>query len=158
MVKIAAVLDTTILIGLQRIGRLDLLPALIEPAWTTPAVIEEFGETLEWMSEQAPANVDLERSLRMSLDVGEASAIALAVEKQCRVVLDDRKARLVAHEMGLACIGTVALLIKSKEAGLLETVGPVFDELEEVGFHLGRALREEALRISGESSETVEKP
>lgn len=31
MVKIAAVVDSACLIGLERIGRLDLLPALLDP-------------------------------------------------------------------------------------------------------------------------------
>lgn len=38
MVKIAAVIDSACLIGLERIGRLDLLPALIDPVMVPPAV------------------------------------------------------------------------------------------------------------------------
>jgi hypothetical protein len=38
MVKIAAVVDSACLIGLERIGRLDLLPALRDPIFAPPAV------------------------------------------------------------------------------------------------------------------------
>lgn len=43
MVKIAAVVDSACLIGLERIGRLDLLPALLDPIFAPPAVNREFG-------------------------------------------------------------------------------------------------------------------
>lgn len=42
MVKTAAVVDSACLIGLERIGRLDLLPALIEPIFAPSAVSQEF--------------------------------------------------------------------------------------------------------------------
>ncbi len=38
MVKVAAVIDSACLIGLERIGRLDILPALLEPVFAPPAV------------------------------------------------------------------------------------------------------------------------
>lgn len=43
MVKIAAVIDSACLIGLERIGCLDLLPAMIDPSMAPPAVELEFG-------------------------------------------------------------------------------------------------------------------
>lgn len=43
MVKIPAVVDSTCLLGLERIGRLDLLPALLQTVLAPPAVIDEFG-------------------------------------------------------------------------------------------------------------------
>jgi hypothetical protein len=38
MAKIASVVDSACLIGLERIGRLDLLPALLDPIFAPPAV------------------------------------------------------------------------------------------------------------------------
>jgi predicted nucleic acid-binding protein len=43
MVKIGAVVDSAYLIGLERIGRLDLLPELLDPIFAPPAVNREFG-------------------------------------------------------------------------------------------------------------------
>ena len=43
MVKIAAVVDSACLIGLERIGRLDILSALLDPVFAPPAVNAEFG-------------------------------------------------------------------------------------------------------------------
>jgi len=50
MVKIPAVLDCACLIGLERIGRLDLLPALLDPVIAPPAVVPEFGSRPAWLN------------------------------------------------------------------------------------------------------------
>jgi predicted nucleic acid-binding protein len=46
-VKEPAVADSTCLIGLERIGGLNLLQSLFEPILIPPKVQEEFGVTLE---------------------------------------------------------------------------------------------------------------
>jgi predicted nucleic acid-binding protein len=96
VVKTAAVLDSTCLIGLENIGRLDIAEALLQPAYAPPAVEREFGAAPPWLQIIAPGNETLVVSLKMMLDEGEAEAIALAQEKGLRVILDDRKARGVA--------------------------------------------------------------
>jgi hypothetical protein len=55
MVKIAAVVDSACLIGLERIGRLDLLPALLDPVFAPPAVNQEFGAAPKWLTVERPA-------------------------------------------------------------------------------------------------------
>lgn len=150
MVKPDAVLDATTLIGLERIGQLSLIPKLLDRAFVTTTVADEFGDRLPWMTVSEVADQRLLRALEISVDAGEASAIALAVEKSCRIILDDRKARIVARKMGLEVTGTVGLLIKAKERGLLESIAPVLDSLENNGFHLSVDLRSEALRICQE--------
>lgn len=47
--------DSTCLIGLERIERLDVLPALLEPVLIPPAVQQEFGIALPWLRVEAPA-------------------------------------------------------------------------------------------------------
>ena len=49
MVKQPAILDSACLIGLERIGRLDLLPALVEPVFVPAAVETEFCSRPNWM-------------------------------------------------------------------------------------------------------------
>jgi predicted nucleic acid-binding protein len=47
--------------------------------------------------------------LRTQLDEGESAVIALAAElENSVVVLDDKKTRRVARQMGLSVVGTVA--------------------------------------------------
>ena len=97
MVKIAAVVDSACLIGLERIGRLDLLPALLDPIFAPPAVKQEFGVLPAWMTVERPADVGMVAARRLIGDPGESAAIVLAYEKGLRIILDDRKAREVAQ-------------------------------------------------------------
>lgn len=150
MVKAPIVLDATVLIGLDRIGQLDLIPSLCDPVWVTPEVAAEFGRLQPWMSVQSAPNRALVRSLELTVDAGEASAIALASEKNSRILLDDRKARIAARQLGLTVTGTVGLLLKAKAAGRISLLLPLIDALDQAGFHLSADLRMEALRLAGE--------
>ncbi len=148
--KIAAVVDSTCLIGLERIGRLGLLPVLLSPICAPPAVVSEFGSRPEWLTVCPPANGSTIAALKLVVDSGEAEAIALAQELGCRIILDDRKARMVAQRLGVAVTGTVGLLLKAKQAGVIPSLLPLLDALDANHFYVSRALREEALRLAGE--------
>ena len=78
--KEPAVTDSTCLIGLERIGHLDLLPALFEPVIAPPEVQKEFGVSFSWLQIEAPSDKALVAALKMLADDGEAEAIALASE------------------------------------------------------------------------------
>jgi predicted nucleic acid-binding protein len=56
--------DSTCLIALERIGRLDLLPAVFEQIWIPPAVAAEFGAPLPWLRVRAPADTRRRGGLR----------------------------------------------------------------------------------------------
>lgn len=144
------VADSTCLIGLERIGRLDLLPALFDPIVIPPEVEREFGGLFAWLKVESPANQALIASLKMLVDDGEAEAIGLAYEKGCRLILDDRHARSVARGLGLTMMGTVGILVKAKREGIITYLKPLLDDLAVNSFHLSEALREEALRLAGE--------
>ena len=144
------VVDSTCLIGLEHISRLDLLPALFGPVCAPPEVGRESGLSAAWLKIENPSNPALVAALRMTVDDGEAEAIALAAERKWRIVLDDRRARSVAERMELKIIGTVGILVLAKRAGLLPWIKPLLNELAEKGFHLSEALKRESLRLVGE--------
>ncbi|MGH9942106.1 MAG: DUF3368 domain-containing protein [Pyrinomonadaceae bacterium] len=148
--KEAAIVDSTCLIGLERINLLDVLPALFDPVLIPPAVAREFGTSISWLRIKAPTNHALLSALKLLLDEGEAEAIALASEYGYKLVLDDRQARAVAQNLGLPLIGTVGVLVKAKREGIIPALKSVLDEMEANGFYLRSALKEEALRLVGE--------
>jgi predicted nucleic acid-binding protein len=149
-VKGPIVVDSTCLIGLERIGRLDILPALFDPVVVPPKVAREFGTSLSWLKVEMLVNSALLSALKMLLDDGEAEAITLASERGYRIVLDDRQARSVATNLGLSIVGTVGILIRAKRSGIIPTLKPLLDDLELNGFYLSSALKKEALRLAGE--------
>lgn len=56
----------------------------------------------------------------MQIGKGEASAIALALETADNVlILDDWKARRLAERLGLSVTGTLGVLIKAKNTGII---------------------------------------
>lgn len=145
-----AVVDSTCLIGLERIGRLDILPALFANVVVPPEVAREFGTFLPWLKVEMPASNALTSALKMMLDDGEADAIALASERGYGIVLDDRQARRVAKNLGVAVVGTVGLLFRAKRDGIIPAVRPLLENLELNGFYLSSELKEEALRLANE--------
>lgn len=148
--KIIAVVDSTCLIGLERIGHLELLSGLLEPILAPPSVVSEFGSRPQWLTIEAPVNAGIVAALKLVVDAGEAEAIALAYERGCRIILDDRKARVVARQLGISLTGTVGLLLRAKRVGIVPKLLPLLDALDSNHFFVGRALRVEALRLAGE--------
>lgn len=141
------VADSTCLIALERIGQIEIIPALFEPVLIPPAVAQEFGISLPWLKVESLSDRVLAAALKMMIDDGEAEAIALSQEQKCRIILDDRQARRVGQDMGLRVIGTVGILILAKQRGILSTVKPVLQNLDDTGFYISAALKAEALRI-----------
>ncbi|MEW6743475.1 MAG: DUF3368 domain-containing protein [Planctomycetota bacterium] len=148
-----AVVNSTCVMALERIGRLDILATSYTEVLAPPAVQDEVGGTIEGVIIRAPSDPGVVLALETQLGRGEASAIALAMEIPGAVLLlDEKKARRVAQQLGLRITGTLGLILCAKRRGFLPAVRPILDELERVGFRMTRRLRLEALRLSGEET------
>lgn len=148
--KEAVVSDSTCLIALERIGELDILPALFDPIIIPPEVEREFGTKFSWLQTENLTSNLLVAALRLVVDAGEAEAIALASEKNYLLISDDKQARAGAKQLGVAVIGTIGVLVQAKQSGVVTTIKPILDNLELNSFFISRALREEALKLVGE--------
>lgn len=146
----SVVADTTCLIALERIDKLDLLQRLFSSVIIPPEVTREFKTPPEWLTIQSSSNRDVLASLRLQVDDGEAAAIALAHELKLRIILDDRAGRSVAKQFGLSVMGTIGLLVVAKQRGLVRTVRPLIDDLKRHGFYMNEDLRQEVLRLAAE--------
>ena len=79
----------------------------------------------------------------MQLDPGEASSIALAAETaNSKLIIDEKKGRRVAIEMGLDVTGTVGVLLEASKADIITLDRELADSLDHYGFHLSQELRE----------------
>jgi predicted nucleic acid-binding protein len=88
----------------------------------------------------------------MLLDAGEASAILLAEQTDCRFLLiDERRGREIARRRGLPVVGLAGILLAAKQSGLLESVGPVLADLSRQGYRLSDTLVAEVVRLAGET-------
>lgn len=142
--------DSGCLISLERINRLDILPALFSQVLLPPAVQAEFGVVLPWLKVVPPQDRGMVAALKMLVDEGEAEAIALAYELQYRLIIDDLQGRKVARDLGLQIMGTIGILVMAKQQGIIPALKPVIEALEGVSFYLSEALKAEALNLVGE--------
>ena len=92
--------DTSCLIILEKIGELELLHTVFGEIVVTGEVAAEYGLPLTvWVSIQNPHDKIYQQILEASVDKGEASAIALAVElDDCLLIIDDLKGRNLAEQ------------------------------------------------------------
>jgi len=83
---------------------------------------------------------------------GEAEAIILAVENPGSLLLmDDRRGRLTALNMGVNIIGTVGVLLLAKKKGLIPVIAPEIERLQtHVGFRRREDLKIRVLQEAGE--------
>jgi hypothetical protein len=146
--------DASCLIALDRVGRLDLIPALVSNAVAPPAVIEEFGRKPDWLREMPVQDKTVLATLRAQLDSGEAEAIAVALEHPGSILLiDERQERRLAESLGLSVLGTLGLLVQAKQRGVLEAVRPLMDALIAADFRVSEALYKHVVHLAGEEQE-----
>jgi predicted nucleic acid-binding protein len=140
------------LIILYQIGRLDLLKSIYNKVIITPTVAFECEAPLpEWIEIQSPANTSLQTLLEETIDPGESSAIALAVElKDCYLILDDLRARKVADRMGLSFTGTLGVIAAAKRRGIIAAARPVFEQIRQNNFWISEKFMQQILNELGE--------
>ena len=158
----AAIADSGPLICLARINQLELLPRLFTKILVPPEVWDEVTvrgkdhpgayevSLVTWMTIQAP-DPQLVKPLSILVDAGEAQAIALAqTTDDCTILLDDARARKIAHRLNIKQIGTIGLLLRAKRRGLVETIRPHIDALVENGIYIRKELIDAVLKDAGE--------
>ncbi len=98
-------------------------------------------------------NQQLVSELRNRVNLGEAEAIALAVEvKENRLLIDERLGRQAATEQGLKIIGVLGILLVAKGQGLIATIKPVMDKLMiQASFRLSSQLYTDVLIAANDS-------
>ena len=146
------VANSSCLIALKSAGHLDILAKLYRMVTVPSGVARECGGPLpEWTDVRPFQNQAMCQSLKIQLGHGEAEAITLASELSAvRIILDDKKARRIARQLMLPVTGTMAILIRAKEQGIIRQVRDVIDALRRAGFYTSDELVEEVLREAGE--------
>ena len=159
--------DSSVLIHLAAIGRLELLRVFYGRIVIPPAVWEEVveqgreragaaeveqGKHAGWIGIQSASNQPLLRLLEHELDQGEAHVIALAVEQpEALVLLDESDARQIAAVYNLRKTGAVGVLIRAKREGKIESLRTELDRLRgQGGFWIEEGLYRQALQSVGE--------
>lgn len=157
------VVDTSPLIFLASLDRLDLLETGAEEVFAPPAVLAEIraredraaqevdAASRSWLRSAAPVDRSAVEVLLQDLDAGEAEVIALAREVVAdRVVMDDLAGRRYARRLGLPLVGTLGLLLAARLRGEISSLADEIERLQQAGFYASKALVTAVLRAAGE--------
>ncbi|MFL5653470.1 MAG: DUF3368 domain-containing protein [Ktedonobacteraceae bacterium] len=150
--------NTTPLITLAGVGLLDLLPLLYGNVWTPRIVLDEYQAKApptepdlvlaSWLTVVDAVIIDPTLPL---LDVGEAAALSLAQTIGARLILlDERKARRIAARIGLQVAGTLAVLLRAKQQGLIVAIRPYITQMQSQGRRFHPDLIARLLEDAGE--------
>jgi predicted nucleic acid-binding protein len=144
------------LIALDQIGRLDLAQNLFNQLIVPPAVVQEVSPQValpHWIVEETLTQPLASQVLAVSLGPGEREAICLAYERNAaRLIVDDLPARRLAAALGIPIIGTLGVLVAAKRHGLIPDVRSLLDSLIQHGFYMTPSLYGRVLTQVGESA------
>jgi predicted nucleic acid-binding protein len=160
---VIVVTDSTVLIGLAKLGKLTLLKEIFSKVSIPEEVFKELvergkdkpGSNLiresSWIEKKTVKDKTQVNFLMGSLDRGEAEVLALARELEADLILmDEGKARKSAVIAGFNVMGLLGLFNLAKNIGLIHEVRPLVTELMTKKFRLSDKVIEEALKKAGE--------
>jgi len=158
------VANTTPLIGLASIQRFNLLRKLFGELSIAQAVYDEAVvaghesggakhevSTATWIKTVSVKDRLAVEVLLDEMDLGEAETVVLARELGADwVLMDEKKGRRKLTELGLKKIGTLGILLKAKQAGLLSVIRPDIEQLHQRGFSISQDVIDSVLRQANE--------
>jgi predicted nucleic acid-binding protein len=159
--QLRVVSNTTPILSLIKIGKLDLLPALYRQVTVPEAVYREImaGYDKEyfadirnfgWITVESIGSVVLRQAL-YDLDDGEAETIVIAQEQSADlVIIDEKNGRRAAERLGLTLTGTIGVLLTAKKCGFITEIAPLLSELQNCQSWMSKGLIKTAIEIAGE--------
>lgn len=149
--------DTTPLISLLKIGKLELLESLFHEILVPQAVYEELTSNPEFDDEASQVkncrfirqvkvgNTESVRLLQRAVGIDRGESEAIIYTDECHadlLLMDEAKARLVAKQMGLKIMGTIGILLTAYDEGLVqkEDILACIDVMRRTGRHISEKL------------------
>jgi len=129
------VADSGPIFSLAIIERLDLLDLMFEEVKIPLAVWKEitfdksqqFYQYIHDFFQYKIQEIESFNELTFTMDYGESESVILYKELNANFLLiDDKKARNIADYLEVNCIGTLGLLIASKNTGFVKALLPLF--------------------------------
>lgn len=158
--------NTTPISNFLHIDKISVLSKLFGVVYIPEAVANEvsivFSSYEEWQKcvdgeqiiIQPISNTIFVKQLVPFLHQGEAEAICLSLEKKAKLCLiDDKDARTIAQLHNLPVTGTIGILLKAKETGLISSVKQLMDKLRaEHHFWIREDMYQKVLHLAKEKA------
>lgn len=153
--------DSTTLIILGKLGRYELLKNLFSKIYIPQEVMKEIAIKSDGVYEEIERN-SLFQTKEISdmalfglldgiLDKGESQAIVLAKELNLILLIDEKKGRGIAKNMGLEIIGLIGILILNVKKSLISNQEAlmILEEIKALHFRISQKLEESFLNMIG---------
>jgi len=150
--------DTTALIILAKTNHLELLTNLVEKVYIPQSVINEIHykndivkfliERSEFIELREVTDKEILNDIQeTNLDLGETEAIALALELNFRLLIDEKSGRKVAKKKGVKIIGLLGILEANYQLNLIRyrELLYILDDFKSVGYRLSFQLERDFL-------------
>jgi len=154
------VIDTSPLISLAVIDRLELLKKLFPEIIVPQAVHQEIMKSankkentkIDYFIKDLVCHAKEENKIQVNLGRGETEAINLTLElKADLLIIDDKKARSAAESYNIKCIGTLGLLTLAKKKGFIKELRKYFIQLIERQRYFSTELLDQILQANQET-------
>ncbi|HEX6899768.1 MAG TPA: DUF3368 domain-containing protein [Thermoanaerobaculia bacterium] len=156
------VVNASPLIFLSRVDALPLLSKLASQVMVPAAVVAEVHAEGKWSSfskgVEIPGWIRIEPDLPIpeeisgwDLGAGESQVLVHAsFMSDSEAVLDDLQARRCARSLGIPTTGTLGVILRAKQRGLIPEARPLVEALIQNQMYISRELVETALADVGE--------
>ena len=157
------IVNTTPLIALAGIGHLNVLEKLYGEVTIPRAVYNEIcakpdtecakqlQQALDWIAIEDIVNTEAKMYYKTQLHDGEVEVMILAKEKQADlIIVDDNNAKKHAKYLGLPVTGTIGVLIKAKNLGIVSALKPLLERMLENHIYMSSVLMQMCLEEVGE--------
>jgi predicted nucleic acid-binding protein len=154
------VADTSALVALAACDALSLLDQLFQDVRVPTAVLRECtvpgkpeAERLQGYLRGRVVEVVLKEFVIAVAGLGEGELEAMALYKRLHadfLLVDDHRARKVARLNGIEVVGSLGILLRAKESGLVPKIRPLLAAIQAAGVHYSEHLVDEALRLADE--------
>ena len=151
--------DSGPMFSLAVVGQLKILNDIFGKVFIPTAVWEEvtmekdsqfYHMILDFFQDKVKA-ISGFNELTFIMDYGESEAVILYNELEADYLLiDDKKARSIAENFGMQCVGTIGVLSAAKDKGIIKELKPKFEQLLDNKRYFSIALLNSVLTHHGE--------
>ncbi|MBI9045155.1 MAG: DUF3368 domain-containing protein [Anaerolineaceae bacterium] len=152
--------DSSALIALATCEGLDLLIKIFEELKVPQAVYNEVIEPgksqaslLEKYLNDRVEIIDTSEFIVTVGGIGQGELESMALYKKLsadKLLIDDRRARVIAEFNNIQCIGSLGILLLAKHKGVIHKVAPYIEKLRISSIHFGEDLLKKVIQLAGE--------
>jgi len=150
--------DSSALIALSAMDRLDILEKLFNKVYVPKAVYDEVTKSSKAESKKLKLFLKdkvievKSHIVKIGLGKGELESIVLYQELNAKFLLiDDKRAKKFAQLNSINTIGSLGVILLAKESGLIDSVKKDLEKLKDKNLYISKELINKVIKLAKES-------